>query len=166
LLILGSVALFLFPRDDFRARHAVYFDAVCRLKNLAYSDGWTKDGAWVGDVTELYRLGVISKEVAEADIAPIRPLVAKPRPFHGYHVVAMESAPDPRNWNEETVSLKGRLHSQENFAFCIYPVAGGTKRPWVYIVTSMGIFGREATSDQPLLKWPTGKWRQEWSIMD
>jgi hypothetical protein len=36
----------------------------------------------------------------------------------------------------------------------------------VYIVTSIGIFGRATDSDQPILKWPTGEWRKEWAIID
>jgi len=164
LLAAFNAVVFLLPRES-QDHAAVFREAVMGLKNLAHRGGWSNEGAWVGDVTELYRLGVITRGVAEADIAPLRPLVPKPRPFHGYQVVAMETAPGGQDWNKETVSLKGLTRCKENFAFCIYPIEAG-KRRWVYIVTSMGMFGREATSNQPVLKWPTGDWRQEWAIID
>ena len=45
---------------------SIYMDAVIHLKG-----GGPESGYWVGDVTELYRLGIISREVAEADTAPL-----------------------------------------------------------------------------------------------
>ncbi len=120
----------------------------------------------MGDVTELYRLGLIPLELAQADTAPLKPLFSTPKPFHGYHVVAMESAPHPIEWNTQTIPLKGLTRSKDNFAFCIFPIGDGRKHRSVYLVTVMGMFGRASTSDQPVLKWPTGNWRNEWSIID
>jgi hypothetical protein len=166
LLPLGALAAFiLFHAAESSGNSAVFHEAVVALKDSAFnSQSRTQEGFWVGDVTELYRWGVVSKQVAEADIAPIRPLVPKPRPFHGYHVVAMETAPGEADG--QTIVLKGRERSKENFAFCIYPVGRGQQHRWVYIVTSIGIFGRATDSDQPILKWPTGEWRKEWAIID
>src|SRR6185436_18466742 len=40
---------------------------------------------WTGDVTELYRYGLIEREVAEADASPLTPLCSSPIPFRGYY---------------------------------------------------------------------------------
>ena len=70
-----------------RERKAVYDEIVRPL----YRPAPNEEGYWVGDVAELFRLGLISRELAEADTAPLNPLVPKPVPFHGYYVRAMES---------------------------------------------------------------------------
>src|SRR5262245_25582864 len=103
-----------------KKNRSIYMDAVIRLKGGGYSD----QGFWVGDVTEFYRLGLISKEVAEADTAPLKPLIGLPRPYQGYYVRAMLSGPCLRpgaDWNTEITSFKGQTTNKETCAFCIYP---------------------------------------------
>src|SRR5262245_60831565 len=70
-----------------RERRIIYEEVVRKLRRPHHNE----DGFWVGDITELYRLGQISREVAEADTAPLDPLVPKPVPFHGYYVRALLS---------------------------------------------------------------------------
>ena len=62
---------------------------------------------WVADITELYRLGKISSELAEADTAPLNALVPKPVPFHGNYVRAMDSGPSMSTEDPTPVSFKG-----------------------------------------------------------
>lgn len=46
---------------------------------------------WTRDVAGLFRNGLIPRKMAEADVAPIRPLVTKPVPYHGYFLRAIEA---------------------------------------------------------------------------
>src|SRR5439155_5002595 len=74
----------------------------------------------VADVAGLYSQGIIPREIAEADARPITPLVARPRPYHGWLVVAMEFGPSS-TVREEATLLKGQTRNKDTFAFCIYP---------------------------------------------
>ena len=146
-------------------RTAVFSDAVgplkgwmegntYRLRNWSSPDGW-----WVGDVSEIYRQGGISRELGEADTAPIRPLVDTPKPFHGSYVRAMETGPSGEQ-------LKGKTRSKEMCAYCIYPAGADSPDQYIWLVCWYGIFRKSADRYEPVVKWPTGEWRREWSIVD
>jgi hypothetical protein len=158
----GITSLAVFGRSESDSS-AVYFRAVVALKSPVISE---EGDFWVGDVAELYRLGMISKDVAEADTAPIKPLVEKPKPFRGYFVRAMESAPSPSLDNPGTISLKGKTKSRGTSAFCIYPAEGGKPERYVYIVCPWGIFRKPSEGNKPILAWPIGDARHPWAIVD
>lgn len=143
----------------------IYMDAVRHLKRGGYPDS----GYWVGDATEFYRLGIISREVAEADTAPLNPLVNRPRPYAGYYIRAMLSGPSLRSgsdWNTETTPFKGQKTNQETSAFCIYPAEAGRPDLPVYITCPVGIFMKPSEGNQPILEWPKGDWRRVWQMVD
>lgn len=123
---------------------------------------------WVGDVAELYRLGRIRKDVAEADSAPLRPLVEAPRPFHGYFVRAMESGPSEEDWNEIIIDYRGKTRVNRTSAFCIYPAEKPRKPVYVYIVCPWGVFSKTTASSQPVLNWPLRirDFSSGWAIVD
>src|SRR5581483_11619657 len=101
---------------------AVYRQAVLPLKSTLINE---RGDYWVGDVAGLFELGRISRRVAEADTAPMKPLTDRPRPFNGYLVRAMETGPSDIADNDHPVLLKGRTHAKV-CAFCIYPAERGT----------------------------------------
>ena len=132
---------------------------------LSRGDRTETEGYWVGDVAGLYALGRISRELAEADTAPIVPLVDVPRPFHGYYVRAMEGGPafteSPVN-----VSLKGRRRCRETMAFCLYP-ADDDPQHKVIICGPHCFFPRVDGQRGVVLQWPTDQEiRQFYSIID
>jgi hypothetical protein len=141
-------------------RNAVFHQVVVELKNLHHKPGYrNSEGYWVGDVAELHRMGLISREVAEADSAPLRPLVNRPKPFHGYYVVAMESYSE----GDKETQLKGIQRNKGTFAFCIYPADQRQKGLSVYLVCPEAIYRKECDGSEPILKWPknirgTGQW--------
>jgi len=163
ILTSGILLLSQRPKDT-----AVFMEAVNPLKAWRSAGGyqhgsWTaSEGFWVGDVAELYRHGVLSRHVAEADTAPLHPLVDRPRPFHGYYLRAMEEG-----FGE--IPLKGKMWSTQGYAFCIYPAE---LRPGarVWMVCDFGIFMKKAENTQPILRWPAGgpagEWRRDWAIVD
>ena len=143
-----------------RERSLVGKEVVQPLHNPFFRD----KGYWVGDVTELYRLGKISRELAEADTAPLNPLVPKPIPFHGYYVRAMESGISFEN-DRPPVSFKGQTWNPNNFAILIYPEKPAPgKRTYL-----MGMAGFRCRDDgwTPTFNFPTDQeLRQHWGIID
>ena len=131
-----------------------------RMPHHTEDKGW-----WVGDITELYRLGQISREVAEADTAPLVPLVPRPIPFHGYFVRVMESGP-PVGDDDVPTPLKGKKWSKEAFAICFYPAEPGSKNGAV-ITSSHALFRRVDPWPTPVFTFPTlEERRNHWAIVD
>lgn len=105
-----------------RARQrTTLFEEVFRPLRMPHHN---EEGFWVGDVTENYRLGKISRALAEADTAPLNPLVPKPVPIHGYYVRVMDSGASFQN-DQPPVSFKGMKRCRDNFAILIYPAEPG-----------------------------------------
>lgn len=127
---------------------------------------WARDreGYWTGDVAELYRKGLILKEVAEADTAPLNPLVDRPRPYHGYFVVAMKTGQP--HLGDTPVTLKDPPRNRETFAICIYPADDQRPDRPVYMICPWGVFRSTGVTKMPIETWPTGEWRQQWGIVD
>ncbi len=140
--------------------------AIISLQNLGQALK-NRGVPWTGDVAGLYQLGLISKGVAEADAAPITPLISQPRPFHGYYFVAMETGPSSEE-GMDPVPLKGRTRNTDVYAFCAYPAENGRPDQPVYIICPWGRFKKASGGSNPVLSWPktTRELRQEWAIID
>src|SRR6185295_18834372 len=122
---------------------------------------------WVGDVTERYRLGMIPREVAEADVAPLVPLVGNPRPYRGYLICAMESGPSPEgNWTP--MPLKGLSRCKETYATCIFPAVDRRPDLPVYLICPWGVFRKQSEGNKPVLNWPKDirDFSSGWAIVD
>jgi hypothetical protein len=123
-----------------------------------------EEGYWVGDITENYRLGKISRELAEADTAPLNPLVPKPVPLHGYFVRVMDSGPSFEN-DTPPVSLKGMKRCRDNFAILFYPAEHGPGKS-SFIHSALGVHQRE-DDWVPTFSYPTDQERiAHWGIVD
>lgn len=153
----ASAATYYLMTQGERDTHAVWHDIVVPIKNAGC--GVNQEGSWTGDITELYRLGIISRDVAEADIAPLKPLVDKPRPYHGYFVVAMDSGPGDDGWTP--VSVKGNLRSS-SWGVCVFPATADRPDLPVILICSGGIHTRASEGNKPILSWP--KERSGWAI--
>lgn len=119
------------------------------------------EGYWTGDVAGLFERGKIPREIAEADSRPLKPLVDRPHPYHGYLFVALESGPGPE---DIPISLKGVKISKDTCAFCAYPMEKGANRP-VYLVGPSGQFRKVVEDGIPVLEWPKDL-RKSWWIVD
>jgi hypothetical protein len=117
-----------------------------------------EEGYWVGDIAENYRLGTISRKLAEADTAPLNPLVPKPIPIHGYYVRVMNSGPSG--------SFEGLKRCRESYAILIYPAERGVgKRTYMYMTDA---YVRVRDDDWvPTYGFPTGQeLKDHWAIVD
>jgi hypothetical protein len=123
------------------------------------------DGFWIGDISENYRLGKISRKLAEADTAPLNPLVPNPVPFHGYYVRIMESGPSMSGDDLTPVSFKGVKRSRDNFAILFYPTEHGPGKVSI-IHSRVGVYSRR-DDWVPTFAYPTQKERiASWAIVD
>ena len=128
----------------------------------------TPEGFWVGDVSGLYALGRMPREIAEADARPLTPLVSHPRPYHGWLVVAMDSGACLSTGDDDTAeALKAVPRHKENFGFCIYP-ADPTRadfQPW--LVGRLGTYRKSTPGNEPVLQWPSRREIQsKWALVD
>jgi hypothetical protein len=141
-------------------------DALWSVMVILKNQPYTEAGFWTGDIAGLYKLGLISKEVAEADAAPINALTDHPKAFREYYFVAMESGP-PDSEGQEPVLLKQKTRHKEVFAYCVFPAAASQNLP-TYILTRVGIFRKQTTNNQAITRWPgtSGKPGDGWAIVD
>jgi hypothetical protein len=153
---------FLLEQHQKREAAAAYMEGVVLLKNQHRPS----EGYWTGDIAELYRMGVIPRAMGEADSAPIRPLIDRPRPYHGYYFVAMETGPGPF-WYESAEPLKQSARHENRYAYCAYPDDKGPPGRRIYLICPRGIFVKQAPqADTPQLRWPReiGTAESEWGI--
>jgi hypothetical protein len=138
------------------------FKALGEIRGYAHLG---EEGYWTGDVAGLYERGKISREIAEADFRPLKPLVAQPRPYHGYLFVAMDSGPDmSADGTDIPISLKGKRVTKGTCAFCAFPAEKGPNKR-VYLFGPAGDFGKTMEGGVPVLEWPRAL-RKTWAIID
>ena len=126
---------------------------------------YEKNGYWVGDVAGLHDLSGLPREIAEADAAPIVPLVPKPKPYHGYLFIALESLPSgDLNVDVARERTKGQTFDGESFAFCAYPAASGPNKS--VLLVSFGTFRKVMDGGIPVKKWPSKILESGWGIID
>ena len=129
---------------------------------------------WTGDIAGLYALGLIPREIAEADASPIKPLIDRPKPYHGYLFVALEwdddagESPDP--FKQDTDGKSGKVHHRGKFGWCAYPRSYGETSRNTYICSIGGAWGgplKRDTQGAPVLRWPRSKERRtQWSTFE
>jgi len=95
---------------------------------------------WTGDVAGLYytrpntsppgpEIQLIERAIAEADAAPLKPLVPQPVPYHGYLFRALEEDDErdvpagDRPYKKDTGGTPpmGKVHNTSKFAYIAYP---------------------------------------------
>lgn len=136
--------------DWWRSREQrIFREEVLRPLQVPHRD---ETGFWVGDITENYRLGKISRQLAEADTAPLNPLVPKPVPIHGYYVRVMDTGPSFQT-GQSPMSFKGMKRCPDNYAILIYPTEPGPgKYTFIY---AAGFTLRRNDAWAPTFSFPT-----------
>ena len=157
ILVAGSIIIF-FPmisreldQRRIRENQRVVYEALSTIKNSRMDESRSGTGVfWTSDVAGLWHQGRrISRELAEADAAPLKPLVQNPRSYHGYFFVAMRP--------EDT---------DEGYRIYAYPEEYGVSGRMTYLVTYLGIF-RADLGGNPVprfLSWED--LRRDWWIID
>jgi hypothetical protein len=99
---------------------------------------------WTGDVAGLHSIqvdgqpiAILPRRLAEADAAPLTPLVPNPIPYQGYYLMALdpEEHKDPAEPSPKDRDSKSReLHNMKRYCFCAFPVGPETgDRVWIIV---------------------------------
>jgi hypothetical protein len=118
---------------------------------------------WTGDVVGLYRYGLIPRELAEADAAPLQKLADHPRPYHGYLFLALDSD------DMDEPSAAGKVHNRETYWYCAFPKAYPETGQNTYLtgMPSGAVLDRSTNQGRVVLRWPNAEDRKEnWWIVD
>jgi hypothetical protein len=113
---------------------------------------------WTGDVAGLYAYGLIPREIAEADAAPLVPLVPQPIPYQGHYyraLVADDSESPPVDYRQVTDPKSGAVHHVERFGFVVYPAGGLAPPRYMWIVCENYTCFRSPAADPAPSRWPT-----------
>jgi len=124
--------------NDWAAPHAIATLCSAEADYRWYDrDGNGIKDFWTADVAGLYRYGLISKEVAEADTAPLVPLVPTPIPYKGYYfraLLADDLSTPPVPYRQVTDPKSGAVHHLEKFGFVAYPAGGFFPAKYMWVV--------------------------------
>ncbi|HUR39419.1 MAG TPA: DUF2950 family protein [Planctomycetota bacterium] len=133
-------------------------------------DGNGVQDFWTTDVASLYALGLIPRELAEADAAPLHPLVPQPIPYHGYYFRALQqddSETPPAAYRQVTDKKSGAVHNLERFGFIAYPAEGFTAGKFFRIVNENNTVFHSLTGNPVPTAWPSdNQIRVSWSKIE
>jgi len=122
-------------------------------------DGNHVEDFWTGDVAGLLKFGMIPRELAEADLAPLQALVPKPIPYHGYYfkvLIADNFETPPVAYRQETDKTSGKVHHLTKFGFVAIPADRGTSGKRFYVVNENNtIFPTIENMPAAPVDWPT-----------
>jgi len=142
-------------------------EAVFRNKDL---DGNGVNDFWTGDVAGLYRLGLIERAVAEADLRPIIPLVPKPIPYRGYYFIALvrdESETPHEDLRQDTDKKSGKVHHLSKFGFSASPAEYDVTGRDTFIVNENNTVRCRHAYGNLVDCWPSDEdMRHDWAIGD
>ena len=145
------------------------------------ADGNQVQDYWTADVTGLHTYGVLPKELAEADAAPLKPLVPTPKPYHGYYFIALEGDdtvmppnevvnydPPPRAYRKVTDQKGEKVHNYSYYGFCAYPAEYGKSGKQTFVVYEEGTVYKFDAKGEVTKLLPRGIVRPEvgWSKAD
>jgi hypothetical protein len=126
---------------------------------------------WTGDISGLYSLDVgagalqlIPREIAEADAAPLKPLVPAPVPYKGYLFRVLEVDHfdmDPKNerYQQDTGGKPpmGNVHHPAKFAFIAYPARYPTNGKYSFVVSESNTVFRKDEDWSGAREWDSNR---------
>jgi len=122
---------------------------------------------WTGDVAGLYRFGLIPRGLAEADTAPLVPLVPQPVPYRGYFFRALEvDEEDQEVYRQVTDKASGNVHHVAKFGFVAYPAESPKTGRYLWIINENCTSFRHATSGPAPKNWPADSVLRTYSKVD
>ncbi len=119
-------------------------------------DGNNFNDFWTGDVAGLHRFGLIARELAEADAAPLKPLVPKPVPHHGYlyRALRMDRSVNPEEaYQQATDEASGKVHHRSIFGFVAYPADYGKTGKATFLINEGSTIIRLNAGGKPVPDW-------------
>lgn len=124
-------------------------------------DGNQVQDFWTGDVSGLYAVSLIPRELAEADAEPLKPLVPSPVPYQGYLFRALDhdrtvqdSAESVYRQDSGGKPGMGKVHNTSRFGFIAYPARFGETGRFTFSVNEIGSVVRLAEDGSGVRDWP------------
>jgi len=167
MILLLGLSLFMLPGVERAHLHSRQHNAYVCMGTLSVAeydfrehdrDGNGAQDFWTGDVAGLFKFGKIPRELAEADAAPLHPLVPAPVPYKGYLFKALlsdASETPPVSYRQETDIVSGKVHNLTKFGFVAFPADPLGDAQTIFIVNENNtIFPRRNTANPPT-DWPT-----------
>ena len=117
---------------------------------------------WIGDVVGVFWSDPvdIQRDLANADAAPLTPLVPNPVPYHGYYFISIKHD-NSRNPSKDYGQVKDtsgrRVLSLSQFAFCAYPVKYNWGYKLTFIINQDSEIYAVDNGGKPVTVWPTDK---------
>jgi hypothetical protein len=112
---------------------------------------------WTGDVAGLYKLGLIPREIAEADVAPLERLCPKPVPYRGYLFASMDvdrsAGIDERIYRRDTDGSGRKVHNHSKFGFSAFPAEPGVSGTYSFFINEGNTIFRKKDGER-LRAWP------------
>jgi hypothetical protein len=176
LAIFGMITGVAYPEWRNRQISANQRSASTALKTLSTAeadyrandrDGNKINDFWTADLSELYRLGLIQRQLATADVRPRARIVPQPIPFSGYFFEALtadasESPPEP--YCKNTDGKSGAVHHLHKFGFVAYPAEPGVTGNWIYIVNeNNSVWSIPAVGNTVPQHWPSDSEAMRWN---
>lgn len=152
---------------EWRNRNEQTAAAMLKLLTVAEVDFRSNDrddnqinDFWTGDVAGLFRFGLIDREVAEADAAPLQSLVPTARPYHGYFlcVLVTDETGAPYAGPSDGKDRRGAVYNTSKFGFCAYPANYPTSGRWTFIVNEGNTIFKQDAGGKPVLRYPLDSW--------
>jgi hypothetical protein len=188
LSLIGGVSLFTWLQERKKERqwqNERFASSTLKLLSAAEADfrandrDWNRvNDFWTGDVAGLYytrpntspvgpEIQLIDRAIAEADAAPLKPLVPKPIPYRGYYFKVLnadESENPPEPYRQETDKTSGKVHHLRRFGFLAYPAEPGVSGNYMYMINENNSVFRAVDSMPHPTNWPTDAERSaHWS---
>ena len=109
---------------------------------------------WTADVAGLYEHNLITREMAEADAAPIRKRVDFPIAFNGYLFQAILYDQDGDRYQMDTDRNGAMVKNNRRFGFIAYPDNDRESEKYSYYINESGIVYSIRTNGKYTSRWP------------
>ena len=114
---------------------------------------------WSGDVAELAQLSPrhVTRAMAEADAAPVSPLVTKPIPLHGYYFLAIAYDPLTKGRDGQEPGANGSglgPYRRSRGYFCAYPADYDWRHRQTFIINETRQIYSVDNGGDPVTPWP------------
>lgn len=176
ILLLGAlIGIYVIPGwvSQHRADNERSGEAMLKTLSTAEADfrSHDRDGNgiqdfWTADVAGLYKFGLIPREVAEADVAPLVPLVPKPIPYKGYFfraLVADDSVTPSVPYRADTDGKSGRVHNLNRYGFVAFPSGGYLSGKFMWVINESNSPLRHPADIPPPVNFPPDSYLLNWS---
>ena len=101
---------------------------------------------------------LLKRRLAEADATPVKPIVERPVPLHGYYFVALRVGSqwgNPFLYRQDTDGTGRKVHNQNSLGFCAYPAVYDGRHRRTFIINEGNVIYSLDNEGKPITIWPS-----------